>query len=242
MALGDTGITLLQHTAAYATFANGGKLTRPYAVLELINSKGEVIYSRERDEPEAPQVVPRRVVEMMNQMMLAVVNEGTGRRAILDFTHAAGKTGTSSSWRDAWFVGFTGALVTGVWIGNDDFRPMWLAGGGVTGGTLPTQAWHSFMSVVHANRNIPTIPGLTPHPTQVAEQHRLAELKRTDPGLAKAQLAYTQQKKSSIMPDQTREALRKLAETLRKAGETKAAPPATKAGERRADTDPRAPR
>ena len=237
MALGDTGITLLQHTAAYATFANGGKLTRPYAVLELINSKGEVIYSRERDEPEAPQVVPRRVVEMMNQMMLAVVNEGTGRRAILDFTHAVGKTGTSSSWRDAWFVGFTGALVTGVWVGHDDFRPMWLAGGGVTGGTLPTQAWHSFMSVVHANRNIPTIPGLTPHPTQVAEQARLAELKRTDPGLAKAQLAHSQQKKSSIMPDATRDALRKLADTMRKAGETKAAPPPTKAGERRADTD-----
>ena len=56
MALGDTGITVLQHTAAYATFANGGKLARPYAVLELTNSKGEVIYSRERDEPEAPQV------------------------------------------------------------------------------------------------------------------------------------------------------------------------------------------
>jgi penicillin-binding protein 1A len=236
MALGDTGITLLQHTAAYATFANGGKLARPYAVLELINSKGEVIYSHERDESEAPQVVSRRVAEMMNQMMLAVVNEGTGRRAILDFTHAVGKTGTSSSWRDAWFVGFTGALVTGVWVGHDDFRPMWLAGGGVTGGTLPTQAWHSFMSVVHTNRNIPTIPGLTPHPVQVAEQARLAELKRTDPGLAKAQLAYSQQKKSSIMPDQTRDILRKLAETLRKAGEPKATPP-TKTGEHRADTD-----
>jgi penicillin-binding protein 1A len=240
MALGDTGITPLQHTAAYATFANGGKLTRPYAVLELINSKGEVIYSRERDEPEAPQVVPRRVAEMMNQMMLAVVSEGTGRRAILPFTHAVGKTGTSSGWRDAWFVGFTGALVTGVWVGHDDFRPMWLAGGGVTGGTLPTQAWHSFMSVVHVNRNIPTIPGLTPHPTQVAEQQRLAELKRTEPGLAKAQIAYATQKKSSIMPDQTRELLRRLAATLRRAGEGQAAPPAAQPGEKRADSAPSA--
>jgi penicillin-binding protein 1A len=241
MALGDTGITPLQHTAAYATFANGGKLARPYAVLELINSKGEVIYSRERDEPDAPQVVPRRVAEMMNQMMLAVVNEGTGRRAVLDFTHAVGKTGTSSSWRDAWFVGFTGALVTGVWVGHDDFRPMWASGGGgITGGTLPTQAWHSFMSVVHANRNIPTIPGLTPHPVQVAEQHRLAELKRTEPGLAKAQIAYATQKRSSIMPDQTREVLRRLAATLRRAGEVQAAPPAAKPGDRRADTAPRA--
>jgi penicillin-binding protein 1A len=229
MALGDTGITVLQHTAAYATFANGGKLTRPYAVLELTNSKGEVIYSRERDEPEAPQVVSRRVVEMMNQMMLAVVTEGTGRRAILDFTHAVGKTGTSSSWRDAWFIGFTGALVTGVWVGHDDFRPMWLAGGGVTGGTLPTQAWHAFMSVVHANRNIPTIPGLAPHPAQVAEQQKLAELKRTDPSQAQARIAHATQKRSSIMADQTREALRRLAESLRRAGSPTATPVSTQA-------------
>jgi penicillin-binding protein 1A len=96
------------------------------------------------------------------------------------------------------------------------------------------------MSVVHTNRNIPTIPGLTPHPAQVAEQQRLAELKRTDPSLAKAQLAYSTQKKSSVMPDQTREVLRRLAEAMRRAGDTKAAPPAAKAGERRADTDPRA--
>ena len=227
MALGDTGITVLQHTAAYATFANGGKLTRPYAVLELTNSKGEVIYSRERDEPEAPQVIDRRVVEMMNQMMLAVVNEGTGRRAILDFTHAVGKTGTSSGWRDAWFLGFTGALVAGVWVGHDDFRPMWLAGGGVTGGTLPTQAWRAFMSVVHTNRNIPTIPGLTPHPAQVAEQQRLAELKRTDPSLAQAQIAHATQKKSSIMADQTRDAMRRLADSMRRTASPAATPVST---------------
>ena len=106
------------------TFANGGKLARPYAILEMFNSKGELIYSRERDEPEAPQVVSRASPKSMNQMMQAVVPDGTGKRAALDFTHAVGKTGTSSSYRDAWFVGFTGALVTGVWVGYDDFRPM----------------------------------------------------------------------------------------------------------------------
>jgi penicillin-binding protein 1A len=234
MALGDTGITLLQHTSAYATFANGGRLAKPYAVLELTTSKGEVIYSRERDEPEARQVVSRKVVEMMNQMMLAVVTAGTARRAILDFTHAAGKTGTSSGWRDAWFVGFTGALVTGVWVGHDDFRPMWLGGGGVTGGTLPTQAWHSFMSVVHAGKSIPTIPGLTPHPAQVAEQQRLEMLKRTDPSLAKAIIET--QKKPGVMPDQTRDILKRLSESLRKAGNLAAPVKAgdTKAGDTRA--------
>jgi penicillin-binding protein 1A len=224
MALGDTGITLLEHTGAYAVFANGGRQARPYAVLELFNSKGELIYSRERDEPQAPQVVSERVVVQMNQMMQAVVNEGTGRRAILDFTHAVGKTGTSSGWRDAWFVGFTGALVTGVWVGHDDFRPMWLNGQGVTGGSLPTTAWHAFMSVAHANRNIPPIQGLPPHPAQVAEQQRLAELKRTDPGLAQAQIAQAAQKKSSIMPDQTRDALKRLADSMLRAGGQQAVP------------------
>ena len=224
MALGDTGITLLEHTGAYAVFANNGKQARPYAILELFNSKGELIYSRERDEPPAPQIVNPRVVEQMNQMMLAVVNEGTGRRALLDFTHAVGKTGTSSGWRDAWFVGFTGALVTGVWVGHDDFRPMWLNGQGVTGGSLPASAWHAFMSVAHTNRNIPPIQGLPPHPVQVAEQQRLADLKRTDPGLAQAQIAQATQKRSSIMPDQTRDSLKRLADSMLRANGQQATP------------------
>jgi penicillin-binding protein 1A len=217
MALGDTGITPLQHTSAYATFANGGKLSRPYAILEIFTSKGDLIYTRERDEAEAPQVVSRRVAEQMNQMMQAVVQEGTGRRAQLDFTYSAGKTGTSSSYRDAWFLGFTGALVTGVWIGHDDFRPMYY-NGGVTGGSLPASAWHSFMSVAHTGRAIPPIPGLPLHPNQVAEQQRLAELKRTDPGIAQAQIAQSTQKKTSIMPDQTRDVLKRLADTMRRVG------------------------
>ena len=151
--------------------------------------------------------------------------EGTAKRAQLDFTYSAGKTGTSSSYRDAWFIGFTGAMVTGVWVGHDDFRPMHY-NGGVTGGSLPAQAWHNFMSVAHTNRNIPPIPGLPLHPMQVAEQQRLAELKRTDPGLAQAQIAQATQKKTSIMPDQTRDVLKRLAETMRRAGGVQATPPA----------------
>jgi penicillin-binding protein 1A len=119
---------------------------------------------------------------------------------------------------------------------------------------LPAQAWHAFMSVVHTNRNIPTIPGLLPHPAQVAEQQRLVELKRTDPGLAQAQIVHATQKRSSIMADQTRDILRRLAETMRRSGgqqvapanepapaaapkarDQKSAPPGAKPGERRAD-------
>ena len=163
MALGDTGITPLQHTGAYAHFANGGKTAKPYAILEMFSSKGEPIYSRDRDEPPPVQVVSRKVAEDMNQMMLAVVTNGTAAKAQLDFATVVGKTGTSSSYRDAWFVGFTGALVTGVWVGYDDFRPM----AGITGGSLPTQAWHAYMSVAHKNyRTIPPIPGWPCMPTR----------------------------------------------------------------------------
>ena len=214
MALGDTGITPLQHTGAYATFANGGKLAKPYAILEMYNSKGELIYSRDKDEPEAPQVVTRRTAEHMNQMMRAVVTEGTGKNGALDFATVVAKTGTSSSHRDAWFVGFTGALVTGVWVGYDDFRPM----AGITGGSLPAQAFKAYMSVAHKNyRAIPGIPGIALDAHQVAEQQRLQDLKRTDPGLAQAQIAQAAQKKTSLMPDQTRDALKKLSEAMRQA-------------------------
>ena len=214
MALGDTGITPIQHTGAYAAFANGGKLAKPYAILEVFNSKGDLLYSRERDEPEAPRVLRPRVAEQMNQLMQLVVTEGTGKKATLDFTHSAGKTGTSSSYRDAWFLGFTGALVTGVWLGNDDYTRM----NNITGGSLPASTWANFMSVAHPNKDIPTIPGLQPHPAQVTERQRLADVRRLDPAGAGGAAEGQARRTVSIMPDPTREALKKLSVALRKAG------------------------
>lgn len=211
MALGDGGVSPLANTAAFAHFANGGKTARPYAIIDMFTSKGDVIYARETDEPAPKQVVSRRTVENMNQMMQLVVTDGTGKRAALDFTHAVGKTGTSSSYKDAWFVGFTGSLVAGVWFGNDDNRAM----NKITGGSIPAETWHRFMSVAHASMNIPTIVGLTPHPRQVQEADRLAQLRRTDPALAAAQ-TLAGQRSNKIMPDKTRDVLKRLSETLRK--------------------------
>ena len=213
MALGDSGISPLQHTGAFAHFANGGKSARPYAILEIANSRGESIYNRDTDEPEAQQVIQRRHAEYMNQILQLVVTEGTGKKAQLDFTHTAGKTGTSSSYRDAWFVGFSGALVTGVWIGNDDYRPM----SNVTGGSIPAIAWHAFMSVAHQNMNIPQIPGLPVHAAQVSERQRLDEIKRSQPQVAQQEQTGGGRRPSSLMPVQAREALKKLAQTLRSA-------------------------
>jgi penicillin-binding protein 1A len=210
MALGDYGITPLQHAGGIGTFANGGKLARPYAILDLVNSKGELIYNRDRDEPEAPQVVSRKVAEQMNWMLNKVVTDGTARAAQLDFTNVAGKTGTSTGPKDVWFVGFTGKYVGIVWLGNDDNSPML----GTTGGHYAAPVWHAFMSVVHTDMNIPTIPGLQPHPVQVAEQQRLAALRAQRGEDAQSDGA---KHSTSLMSDKTRDALKGLAQAMRKA-------------------------
>ncbi len=213
MALGDYGITPLEHTGGVATYINGGKRARPFGVLDITNSRGEIIYSRERDEPEAAQIVDPRVAQNMNQLMHRVVTDGTGKAAALDFTHVVGKTGTSSGPRDVWFVGGTGKYVSSVWFGNDDNRPM---ANGATGGGVAAQAYQRLMSTAHGTTGIPSIPGLPVHPVQAAERAQMAaaEPGRDSPGNAAAGGTRRQQ---GIMPGETREALRKLAELLRKA-------------------------
>jgi len=202
MALGDTGITPLSHTAGYAHFASGGKRVRPYAITEIRTETGEVVYDRERDEPEPQQIFDRDKIAQLNRMLKTVVTGGTGGRARLEFTHVAGKTGTSSSYRDAWFMGFTGKYVTGVWFGNDSYRPM----GGVSGGNLPAMTWKAYMEKAHANYDIPTIPGLDPHPVQVETRQRMAERQADDPTLGRNERA------ARSMPEETRVMLENLVE------------------------------
>jgi penicillin-binding protein 1A len=92
----------------------------------------------------------------MNQMMNHVVEEGTAKRAMLDGIKAAGKTGTTNAFRDAWFMGFTGNYVCGVWFGNDDYTPT----NRMTGGSLPAQTWHDIMTYAHQGIELKQIPGL----------------------------------------------------------------------------------
>ncbi len=235
IALGDTGITLLEHTGGYAAFANGGMKVTPYGLLEIYDSRGQLAYSRQRDEPKPKRVMPLQVAQQMNTLLHSVVEAGTARRAKLEFTHAVGKTGTSSSYRDALFMGFTGRYVTGVWVGNDNYRPMRRRGGGVTGGSFPAQAWQAYMSVAHRDYDIPTIPGLEPHPTQIAERARLAKLRRSDPTLGADR--QTDGARVGRLPVDTRKALNALRRDINKArgdgdGEPTRAERATRPGER----------
>jgi penicillin-binding protein 1A len=209
MALGDTGIAPLDHTAGFAVFANGGRAVKPYAILELRNARDELVYSRERDEPSPAQIFKREHIEILNTMLEKVVGEGTGQAAKLDFTIAAGKTGTSSGPRDVWFVGFTGQYVTGVWFGNDDFSEM---AGGTTGGHLAAPAWHTYMAAAHTSMDIPPIPGLPIHPRQIEERQRLSEIRRDDPTLGTG--APDQAKR---MPARTRKMLTSLSKFLKEA-------------------------
>jgi len=103
-------------------------------------------------------VITPQVAMDMNMMMSKVVEEGTARRAILDGIKAAGKTGTTNAYRDAWFVGFTGNFVAGVWFGNDDYTTM----NQMTGGSLPAQTWHEIMAYAHQGVELKQIPGLGP--------------------------------------------------------------------------------
>ncbi|MBM6592402.1 transglycosylase domain-containing protein [Microvirga pudoricolor] len=155
--IGAAEVTAIDMASGYAVFANGGKKAPAYAAWEVRNSQGDVIYRHDRDAPQ-PQVLTPRVVQDMNFMMNKVVEEGTGKRALLDGIKAAGKTGTTNAYRDAWFVGFTGNLVASVWYGNDDHSTM----NNMTGGTLPAMTWKEVMSFAHQNLELRPLPGVEP--------------------------------------------------------------------------------
>ena len=146
LALGTSEVSMLELTGAYAIVANGGFSVFPHAVSKIVGRGGEVLYERSDDFP-ARLLNPLHAGEM-NNMLSAVIAKGTGRNAIID-RPTAGKTGTTSDYRDAWFIGYSSDLVAGVWMGNDDGSPM----DEVTGGGLPATLWHDFM--LHAHQNIP---------------------------------------------------------------------------------------
>ncbi|NNF79262.1 MAG: hypothetical protein HKN05_14640, partial [Rhizobiales bacterium] len=156
MPLGTNEVTVLDITGAYATFANGGRLTKPHAVLEIRRPNGDLLYSRSNNERDTKQVVSPGKIADLNYMLNQVVLGGTGRRAELGFTPQAGKTGTTQGYRDAWFIGFTAHYATGVWYGNDDYTPTRR----LTGGNLPAMTWKEVMSKALETQVAQPLPGV----------------------------------------------------------------------------------
>ncbi|HWB47282.1 MAG TPA: PBP1A family penicillin-binding protein [Hyphomicrobiaceae bacterium] len=172
LALGTSEVTLLELTSAYGVLASGGHSFTPHMIRTVRTSTGRVLYRWRAPRP-LQLVAPAHVAEM-NDMLSAVVASGTGRRAALPDRPVAGKTGTNQEFRDAWFVGYTAQYVGGVWVGNDDRRPMRR----VTGGSLPARMWHDIMAVAHHGLPAVALAGsdrLAARPEQAAGQAVFAD-------------------------------------------------------------------
>lgn len=142
LALGSSEVTLIDLTTAYAVFANGGRAVYPYAVLEIRDESGQVLFTRET--PRRDRLFPQEAIRKLDHMLLAVTQDGgTGHNAAASGLEVRGKTGTSQDTRDAWFVGYTPDIVAGIWMGNDDGAPM----KNVTGGGLPAILWGDIFAV-----------------------------------------------------------------------------------------------
>ena len=153
IALGTSEVSMMELVGAYAPFANGGYAVQPHVIERVVASNGKVLYSR--TEQQLGRIIEQRYIAMMNQMMQETLTMGTAHKAALPGWPAAGKTGTSQDFRDAWFLGYTGHLVTGVWVGNDDNSPTKK----VTGGGLPVEIWSRFMRDAHQGVPVAALPG-----------------------------------------------------------------------------------
>jgi len=156
IALGSSEVTLVDLTGAYMVFANEGVKKTPYLIENIKNTGGQQLYTRKESVPE--RVYAAVYAKQMTSILNDVINTGTGHGARLGDREAAGKTGTSQDYRDAWFIGFTAQYATGVWMGNDNNAPM----AKVTGGLFPVDAWKAFMLKAHRNVKLRPLTGDNP--------------------------------------------------------------------------------
>ena len=153
LALGTSEVSLMELTGAYAPLANGGMKVSPHVVERVRTQEGKILYARSGET--LGRVIEPAYVAMMNLMMQETLLSGTARKAEIPGWPAAGKTGTTQDFRDAWFIGYTGHLITGVWLGTDDNSPTRKT----TGGGLPVEVWTRFMRAAHQSVPVAALPG-----------------------------------------------------------------------------------
>ncbi len=157
--LGAYEVDLLDLVSGYQVFQQDGRHPEPYLIETVTNAHGDVLYRHPSVAP--PQVYDPAHNRLMVKMMEGVIDHGTARKADIG-RPAAGKTGTSQTWRDAWFVGFTPDWIAGVWVGDDRSRPM----AKVAGGELPSEMWRRFMLAAHADTPVHDFPPLLDLPAE----------------------------------------------------------------------------
>jgi penicillin-binding protein 1A len=161
MALGAVEVSPLEMAQAYAAFANGGYAVKAYGIERIRTSSGRVLYDHSLVRTDRPRVIQTQPLDEMNQMMRQVLVVGSGVGARVPGYDLAGKTGTTSDYRDAWFVGYTGGFITSVWVGRDNNTPM----KSVTGGSYPARIWRAFMTSALPRLKVSAIPGGVPPET-----------------------------------------------------------------------------
>ena len=160
MALGAVEVSPLEMAGAYAAFSNGGRRAETHGITRIRTPQGRVIYQRQAEDRRADQVIQNPSLYYLNQMLRGVITSGTARSVAISGRDLAGKTGTTSDYKDAWFAGYTGGFVTVVWVGKDDNSPM----RGVTGGSSPAAIWRGFMQAALPRLNVQDIPNGPPLP------------------------------------------------------------------------------
>jgi penicillin-binding protein 1A len=152
LALGSSGISLLEITRAYAAFANQGLLAEPIFITKIVSRDGTVL---EENKPRLQQAISPQTAYLMTSLLTSVVEEGTGRRARALKRPCAGKTGTTNDVRDAWFIGYTPDIIAGTWVGFDNQKPL---GKKETGAVAACPIWLKFMQEALEGRNKKTFP------------------------------------------------------------------------------------
>ena len=158
MALGAVEVSPLEMAQAYDAFANGGFRVHGYGIERIRTAAGKLLYDHGAEKPDRPGVIGSPALQYMNEMLRQVIASGTGGRARVPGYDIAGKTGTTSDYKDAWFVGYTGGFVAAVWTGRDDDTSMRR----VTGGGAPAEIWHNFMAAALPRLAAQPIPGGVP--------------------------------------------------------------------------------
>ncbi|RUW66103.1 MULTISPECIES: penicillin-binding protein 1A [unclassified Mesorhizobium] len=210
MVLGTSGMTVMDQATGYSVFAQNGLVGSRHGITQLVTRTGDVVYDWAKDAPPPHRVLSEQALKYMNTMLAAVPVIGTARRAQLPNIVVAGKTGTTQSYRDAWFVGFTGNYTAAVWLGNDDFTPT----NKMTGGTLPAMVWQRLMVYAHQNIDLKPIPGLD-HPfvdPEVAAKAEEAAKKNAE--AAEAQAAA---ERPPVLSSQTTQMLREMTKAFQRA-------------------------